>query len=111
MKNIEKIKELNDYQLLEIINMIHFHATDVQYRTGAYGNLDAFDLKEDNEDIILSWLNSEYDEEKGFVFAMSDEKVYIYPDKIEPPFWYDPNDNEQITKMIKSYNRKIEYDE
>lgn len=86
MTNKEKLQQLKDYELAEIIAMLNLHVDEIQHASSARYELDAFDLNEDAIGIIISWLNSPYDEEKGFEFYCSYEKtkrVYLKSENLE----------------------------
>lgn len=75
--NFEKLKELKEYEVAQVISMLPMHVMEVQQATGADKNLDAVDLEENSIEIITSWLKDTYDEKKGFKMYLSGGTEYI----------------------------------
>lgn len=108
MNNIEKLRELKDYQLIRVLDLLSTHVYETQERSGALDNLDAIDLHEDSESIQISWLNSEYSERVGFRFLTPNGLYFAKPEDIKPPYWFDPKDEEQIEIMVNNHNKHFE---
>lgn len=83
MTNFEKLKELQEYEVAQIIDAIPYHVMEVQQATGADENLDAVDSQEDTIEIITSWLKDSYDEEKGFKLYLKGSVFYLTSENLE----------------------------
>ena len=108
MKNIDMLKKLKDYQLLYISHMLRFHVVEIQAKTGVFDNLDAIDLNENTEELCLGWLNSTYDEARGFRFSSARKIIFIKPEEIEPPCWYDPTDEVGIKSLVELHDKNCD---
>ena len=75
--NFEKLKELKEFEVAQIIILLPMHVQTIQQATGADVNLDAIDLMEDAIEILTSWLKDECDERKGFKMYLSSRAEYI----------------------------------
>lgn len=75
--NFEKLKELKEHEVAQVISMLPMHVAEVQEATGADCNLDAVDLEENSIEIVTSWLKDSYDEKKGFKMYLSGGTEYI----------------------------------
>ncbi len=103
MTNFEKIKELKEYEVAQILSMLPMHVAGIQEATGADRNLDAVDLEEDSIEIITSWLKDEYDEKKGFRMYLSGGSEYFTKENLSH---YDYLENTH-----NSYNKYFESDD
>ena len=65
--NFEALKELKDYEAAQIIRILSLHVTSIMEAQSA-DELDAADQLEDEFEIVTSWLNHPYEENKGFEF-------------------------------------------
>ena len=111
MKNIDMLKNLKDYQFVHVFFMLNFHVHEIQFKTGSYDNLDAIDLNENTEELCLGWLNSEYDEAKGFRFLCNGKITFVKPEEVEPPYWFDPNDEAEIKALVRLHDKHFDEDE
>ena len=75
--NFEKLKELKEYEVAQVISMLQMHVAEVQQATEADKNLDAAHLEGDSIEVITSWLKDSYDESKGFKMYLSGGVEYI----------------------------------
>lgn len=65
--NFEALKVLKDYEAAQILHLLFLHVTSIMEAQRADG-LDAIDQLENEFEIITSWLNHPYEENKGFKF-------------------------------------------
>ncbi len=75
--NFEKLKELKEYEVAQILSMLPMHVQEIQQASDAEHNLDAVDLEENSIEIITSWLKDSFDEKKGFKMYLSGGTEYI----------------------------------
>lgn len=108
MKNIEKLRELKDYQLVRILDLLCTHLFQIHKRKGSIQDLDVIDFDKDSENIQLSWLNSEYSERVGFRFLTHNGLYFAKPEDIKPPRWFDPKDEQQLSKMVIEHDYYME---
>lgn len=80
--NFGKLKELKDYEVAQIIRILSLHVTSIMEAQSA-DELDAADQLEDEFEIITSWLNHPYEENKGFEFYLSGKLAYIRSDYLK----------------------------
>lgn len=65
--NFEALKELKDYEAAQILHLLFLHVTSIMEAQRADG-LDAIDQLENEFEIVISWLNHPFEENKGFKF-------------------------------------------
>lgn len=83
MTNQQKLKSLKDYELSQVISALKMHVESIQYQNGSFDYLDAFDLHDEELEIIISWLNQKYDPKVGFKFKECEGKdFYLTKDKL-----------------------------
>ena len=77
--NFEKLKELQAYELAQVIDLLHEHAKEAassfKEQIKVKDQVASHLTKE--EIIIFIWLNQEYCETRGFKFILSNMKEYI----------------------------------
>ena len=72
--NFEKLKELKNWELAQIIDLIAMHV-DAAIPAYPDAQVSGYDYQRE----YLKWLNQSYDEEKGFKFILDqeDEETYV----------------------------------
>ena len=65
--NFEALKVLKDYEAAQILHLLFLHVTSIMEAQRADG-LDAIDQLENEFEIVISWLNHPFEENKGFKF-------------------------------------------
>ena len=63
--NFEALKELKDYEAAQILHLLFLHVTSIMEAQRADGLIDQL---ENEFEIITSWLNHPFEENKGFKF-------------------------------------------